>query len=126
MDKNKEAYKTLQAAWVKLYNVEVGDTVRLLRTTSCGEMGWYGSCCCLFSQTKVVGDVMTVRGIVADSRYIELSWPPKKKSSNSCYAPFFALEFVSKAEKPEVMITLSNGNEVSMSTIEAALQEHVK
>ncbi len=35
----KEAYKVMQAAWVDLYDVKVGDTVRVLRVPKHYELG---------------------------------------------------------------------------------------
>lgn len=36
----KEAYKVMQAAWVKEYDVRVGDTVKVLRIAKSHETGW--------------------------------------------------------------------------------------
>ncbi len=82
----KEAYKVLQAAWVKLYNVESGDIVKVLRTPAhVNELG---------SQTRtavveehMVGSEYLIDWVAPDRIIIKgLSWP------------FFCLELVKKAE----------------------------
>ena len=91
-----EAYQVLQAEWVKTYNVEVGDTVRVLRAAKSGECGWEDS----WIMDHFIGQTFKVRyigrSIVLDCGYTY---------------PFFCLEFVKKAE-PTIKITCEVNNKL--------------
>ncbi len=51
----KEAYKVMQAAWVDLYDVKVGDAMRVLRDMKEDELGCVGGRCHLpDNATKIV------------------------------------------------------------------------
>ncbi len=87
----KEAYKVLQAAWVKLYNVESGDIVKVLRApTKWGELGYDG--CETDIKKQYIGKSYTVREIQQGMLVLEVS-----DGSCNCF-PFFCLELVKKAE----------------------------
>ena len=76
----KEAYKVMQAAWVDLYDVKVGDTVRVLRSPKNNELG----CICAGSR-DYVGERKVVERICCD--FIEAG----------PYWPFFCLEKIKSA-----------------------------
>jgi len=98
----KEAYKTMQAAWVKLHNVEVGDTVKILRNTRQDELGSIGGYC-----NWMTGKERQVSFI--GKNYIGLE--------QVGYFPFFCLEVVKKAE-PKIDITVKvNNKEVPLSVL---------
>jgi len=98
----REAYQVLQAEWVKLYNVEVGDTVKVLRKAKKNELGWSNSweSCMFVKQKKRVEGIG--HNIVLDDGY---------------GYPFFVLEFVEKGE-PKIEIDVRiNGRTVKLSEI---------
>jgi len=86
---DKEAYKHLQASWIKLYNVKVGDTVRILRDMCSDELGCKGH------------KSLEIRGL---ERKIDKIGPDYIHLEEGGYWPFFCLELVKKAE-PETEIT---------------------
>ena len=101
----KEAYEVMQAEWVRLYNVEVGDTVKVIRAAKTHELGWNnswqdGNMC------ESIGETLKVMGIDSDILLY-----------NGYGYPFFCLELVKKAE-PVIEITLKiNGKESKLSDI---------
>jgi len=102
----QEAYKTMQAAWVKLHNVEVGDTVRVIRCTRPDELGYRGKA------TNAVGHISTIRYIQGCDG-IKLS----ECSPSGFWFPFFCLEVVKKAE-PKIEVTCKiNGKAMPLSTL---------
>jgi len=103
----QEAYKVMQAAWVELYNVEVGDTVRVIRCTEEDELGYRGCA------TNAVGHISTIRSIYGCDG-IRLN---EQSSSGSYWFPFFCLEVVKKTE-PKIEITCKiNGETMPLSTL---------
>ena len=103
----KEAYKVIQKAWVELYNVEVGDTVRVLRKAKTNELGWHNSWSYYDDKmSESVGNLLKVSYVGRD---ISLD--------NGYGYPFFCLEPVKKAE-PKIEITVKvNGKESKLSAI---------
>jgi len=99
----KDAYQILQAEWVRLYNVEVGDTVKVLRTAEYHELGWSNS---WTMGKQVVGKILKVCHIGYD---ISLG--------DGFGYPFFCLELVKKA-KPKIELTCKvNNKTVPLNTL---------
>ena len=100
----EEAYKVLQAAWVRLYNVEVGDIVRLVKAAKSYELGCTSSFC---NSLDDIGREFIVKAIHSEGGLKVNGW----------FVPFFCLEFVKKAE-PTVEITCKvNGEVTSLKTL---------
>lgn len=99
----KEAYRAMQAAC----GIEVGDTVRILRTAKSGELGWDNS----WSHTM---DAFVGReGVVAEIHHKGIQVTPLTVAlapyvSSPSY-PFFVLEVVAK-KKPESVDVSLNAN----------------
>ena len=107
--KLKEAYKVLQAEWVKLYNVEVGDTVRVLSAPKENdELGTVG-CCESEGKKRMIGNSYEILRINSGT-----------VAGISIYGwvfPFFCLELVKKAE-PKIEINVKiNGKTAKLSQI---------
>lgn len=106
----QEAYEVMQAAWVELYNVEVGDVVRLLRAPKISnELG----CFSYKSTTKerYVGYSYEIEQIYSTCLVLKGCLP-----GHHCF-PFFCLEFVKKAE-PVIEITCKvNGEVTTLKTL---------
>ena len=99
----EEAYKVMQAEWVRLYNVEVGDTVKVLRAAKTRELGWGNS----WEMVMNAGSEREVRS-VSDGN-IDLD--------DGYGYPFFVLELVKKAE-PTIEINIKiNGETRKLSDI---------
>lgn len=111
----KEAYKVMQAAWIKDNDIKVGDTVRVVRKFKEDELGYNGV---KGTQFGVVGQVETIQ----DKDGIELEDIGTPPTGESRWFPFFALEFVSHAVA-ENMIEI-NGKKWSEATIAEALKKH--
>jgi len=98
----QEAYKVMQAAWVELYDVEIGDTVKIIRDTKNNELGSLLGYC----------DWMTgkeCRVLFIRDNCIDLE-------RAGCF-PFFCLEVVKKAE-PKIEVTCKvNGKTMPLSTL---------
>ncbi len=91
-----ERYVEMQKDWVELYDVRVGDLVRILRVAKNSELG-----CCYWESSKkrtYVGNTYRVTEIVNDHLQLSIN-----DSANHCW-PFFCLEFVSKGQ-PTIEIT---------------------
>jgi len=101
---DREAYRHLQASWVKLHNVEVGDIVKVLRAPKTDELGslvFHAK-----GKEEMVGNNCQVQSI--DLSRIRL---------NGWAFPFFCLEFVRKAE-PTIKLTCEvNGETVPLNTL---------
>ena len=96
----KEAYKVMQAEWVKLYDVKVGTEVKLLRGYQDYELG----CNCLSVQ-----DPKLFGGIVDKIRNNSIR-------TNGTIHPFFVLEVVGQP-KPKKM-TVKEISEMAGCTVE--------
>jgi len=98
----QEAYKIMQAAWVELYDVEVGDTVKIIRDTKNNELGsLHGYCDWMTGKECQVSSI--------GNNYIGLE--------RAGYFPFFCLEVVKKAE-PKIEVTCKiNGETMPLSTL---------
>lgn len=105
----KDCYKLMQAEWVKLYNVEVGDTVKVLRCGKKAELG--------FSSYFTPG-MFELIGSKAKVVWFDTCCITLRFSEHTYYAfPFFCLEFVKKAE-PVIEITVTvNHKEVPLNTL---------
>jgi len=98
----EKAYKVMQAAWVELHHVEVGDTVKILRGMGHNELGSVGESC-----NWMTGKECRVSAI--KDNYIALE--------QTGYFPFFCLEVVKKAE-PKIEVTCKiNGETMPLSTL---------
>ena len=95
----RDCYELMQAEWVKLYNVEVGDIMRVLRAVKDCELGYFGESA--DRKNRMVGKCYEVLRI--DSNHIVLAHD---------YFPFFCLEFVKKAE-PEIEINVKINGKIS-------------
>jgi len=99
---DREAYEHLQASWIKLYNVEVGDTVRILRNMRFEELGCKGH------------NSIDAKGL---ERKIDKIGPNYIHLDRAGYWPFFCLELVKKAE-PKIEITCKvNNKAVPLNTL---------
>jgi len=103
----EDAYETLQEEWARLYNVEVGDYVRVLRkVTTTDELGSFFT----------VNGEEQVDGVYKVTRINRHAIGLAAGDYEFLY-PFFCLEFVKKAQ-PEIDITLKiNGKEARLSEI---------
>ncbi len=118
----KEAYKVMQAAWVKEVGLEVGDTVKVLRSNVGGELG---SNACGQTKNELVlnGNMAKVSEIT--ERNIWVLSDGSGCPYTMCF-PFFTLEFIKKAEKkPEKMVSV-RGKEYSEDTLQKMIQQYVK
>ena len=101
----KEAYQVMQAAWVELYNIEVGDTVKVLRWFKSYELGF--RYCNVSSYARKIGTV----------REVENNAIKVKFEKDGAYFPFFCLEFIKKAE-PKIEIDVRiNGKTAKLCDI---------
>lgn len=102
----EEAYKVLQAQWVKDNNVEVGDTVRVLRKAKTNELGWQNT----WTPFMKSGQTLRVKSISINNVNLDVTpW--------GLGYPFFCLEFVKKAE-PTIEITCKvNGKVTTLKTL---------
>lgn len=105
----EEAYKVLQAEWVRINNVEVGDLVKVTRVPKQAELGsdvYYNT-----SKQKQVGNSYEVERF--KPRYIVLN----TGEGSACLYPFFCLELVKKAE-PKIEIDVKiNGVTSKLSDV---------
>lgn len=104
----KEAYKIMQAKWVKINNVQVGTVVKIIREYKTDEMG------CAAGSLHGIDHWNEKANMVTriESNYIY---------TEVCH-PFFALEVVKQPEK----MLMVQGKEYSESTIANALREYSK
>lgn len=107
----KEAYRVMQAEWVRINNVQVGTRVRCTREYVMNEMG----SCVMGKDAVYVGQEYTVAGIY--EQYIACD-----ECGRTPYHPFFALEVIGQ---PENMIEIE-GKKWSEATIAEALRNHAK
>ncbi len=84
----KEAYKVMQAAWVDLYDVKVGDTVRMLRVAKSEELGW--DTCWVSPMNCRVGQSGVVKTILETDIGVEFE-------DDWHNFPFFCLEKIKSA-----------------------------
>lgn len=120
----KEAYKVMQAAWVKENNIEVGDKVKCLRPFNAHELGCHSissdSTNCPrkgeFVKDEAVG---AIRQINTEYLWIDCG----TKYGGHWNFPFFVLELVEKAKKPEKMVTVK-GREYSEDTLQKMIQQY--
>jgi len=112
--KLQEAYKVMQAAWVKEHNVEVGDKVRVTGTAKRGSLGFLPEVSWEKELSGRIGKVFTVHGF--KDRHIDLG-------GGEPYAPFFVLELVEKAKKPEKMIEVK-GRQYSEDTLVEMIRQY--
>ena len=99
----EKAYMLLQKKWVKLYDVEVGDIVEVLRVPNCGELG--------SGVRSPSGKGHCVRGSY-NIKEIRHNCISLANGSTACLFPFFCLEFVKKAD-PTIEITCRVNGKVS-------------
>lgn len=106
----QEAYKVMQAEC----GIKVGDRVKIVRKFKENEMGYNGH----FWGT--VGNVSTVI-MLQENDGIKLA---DEHGYFKHWAPFFVLELIEKAKKPEPekMVDI-DGKQISVSTIKQALQD---
>ncbi len=73
----KEAYKVMQAAWVDLYDVKVGDTVKVVKGMSSNELGCWCTETGNSRKANKIGETLKIQSIA--ERYISLAvsgdWP---------------------------------------------------
>jgi len=101
---DEEAYAHLQKSWVREYNVEVGDIVRVLRTPKTSELG-SGA---FHAEAK--------KELVGNNYQVQCIWSYGVRLDGWAF-PFFCLDFVKKAE-PEIKLTCEvNGKTVPLSTL---------
>ena len=108
----EKAYETMQAEC----GIEVGDTVKILRTNRSNELG---SSCVFHTESELgrSGRIGIVLKMLSRSIFV------KMPNDNLFEMPFFILEVIEKV-KPKNMLTV-NGKEYSESTIQKALQQYV-
>jgi len=106
----EKVYEVMQEAWVELYNVEVGDVVKVLRTAKTRELGWVNS----WVPEMKPGRELKVTSITKNN--VNLENVASRYGSSLGY-PFYVLEPVKKAE-PVIEITIKvNGKESKLSDI---------
>jgi len=125
MTKLEEAYKVMQAAWVKENNVQVGDTVVAMRHFKEHEMGC--SCCETQSRKDDPMGRCVDDGAIAiithiSSQNMRLDFGPKYAGTWSF--PFFVLKIVGR-KKEEKMVEIG-GKKWSEATIAEALRKHAE
>ena len=105
----KDCYNFMQAEWVKLYNVEVDDTVKVLCCGKDMELGF---------QSFFTPTMFTLIGSTAKITFIHTNGIGLSFSEDTYFCfPFFCLEFVKKAE-PKIEITCKiNNKDVPLSTL---------
>lgn len=117
----QEAYKILQAAWVKLHDLRVGDKVKVVSKFQCQELGFAGdewnSC-----GTKEESQGRIVRVYKIAGRDIKLHTTDGREGNDF---PFFALDIVNQPRNKEKMIEI-NGKSWSEVTIAEALRKHAE
>ena len=106
----KEAYKTMQAEWVKLYDVKVGTKVKVLRTNKLLELG---TTACGHTQSEIDedGELAVVYNIV--DREITVA---TTSLGNHRFYPFFVLEVVGQPKVKEM--TVKEISEMAGCTVE--------
>lgn len=110
----KEAYKTMQAEC----GIDIGDTVKVLRSFKHNEMGYSG---CPLDATGVTGTVTGSQG----KDGIRVTFDKEHDDYGTWHwFPFFVLKLIEK-KKDENMITVK-GKEYSESTLHKAIQEYSK
>ncbi len=108
----KEAYKLMQAQWVKDNDIKVGDTVRVVRKWRNYECG------CIFrffpdNFARIAKEDQVIKDI--SDAYVRI---------DIMNFPFFALEFISHAPVVEKMIVVK-GKEYSKETLDKAIKQYV-
>ena len=104
----KEAYKTMQAEWVKLHDVKVGTKVRVLRDTLANEMGYYG----LATYDADREDSIAEIACNSPCNGIRLG----EDIGSGCWYPFFALEVVGQPDVKKM--TVKEISEMAGCTVE--------
>ncbi len=115
----QEAYEVMQAEWVRINDMQVGDEVRVVIKFGCHEMG-YDNTAWYDPQVKketmgCVGEILAI-----NNRSIKV-----KSNGNWWRYPFFALEIVDQPREAEAMIEI-RGKKWSEDTIVEALRNHSK
>ena len=105
--KIKEAYKVMQAEWVKENDVRVGDTVRILRCYISCELGCSAAGCNYTGRQGIISGIYDA--------YLYLG--PLGQN------PFFVLEIVDQPRETEEMVEIK-GKKWSKSTIAEALRQY--
>jgi hypothetical protein len=117
----KEAYKVMQAAWIKAIGLEVGDTVKGVQPFKKNPLG--SECTEAYPHNGkgrfAKGDGL---GIVKRINQNEIIVNCIDNGGDWSF-PFFALEFVEKAKKPEKMVTVK-GREYSEDTLQKMIQQY--
>jgi len=107
---DEEAYAHLQKSWVRKYNVEVGDIVRVLRAPKTNELG--SAAFHAEAKKEMAGNNYQVQKIWSHGVHLD-GWA----------FPFFCLDFVKKAES-EIKLTCEvNGQTVPLSMLMSMLSE---
>jgi len=122
----QEAYKVMQAA----SDIEVGDTVRILRRYLQGEMGVNFNGCddCYINDAKMrFADSHAIGKVLKTDHYGENNGILITSKEWDFTFPFFALEIVKKAKKAkkEKMVDV-DGTMWSLSSVKAALRKHAE
>ena len=104
----KEAYRVMQAQWVKDNDIRVGDTVMVVKDWKSNELGFSGG----------------AWGGHRDEQVIEDIFPNCLLLFGTSCTPFFALEFISHTPVEEKMVDI-DGKKFSLSTIKEALKAHI-
>lgn len=107
MSKNidiKEAYKVMQAAWVDLYDVKVGDTVKVVRIPSHYELG--SQCDEAKVKKQMVGSQYKISEINDYQIVIRLNTLVR-------YFPFFCLEKIKSAPKEIELRYFCEGRDIT-------------
>ncbi len=133
MTKEQEAYIVLQASYIKLHDLQAGDTVRVFRHFGENELGFYG-------YGSMNDDMTRKRDIIDDKIAAKVSWIDKDRIViNGLSFPFFALEItdqpretiieVHEIQKVEVEffrdgknVTHEKTSEEKVALIQAALE----
>ncbi len=129
MNKIQEAYQVMQAEWVKLNDVQVGDKVRCIRFFGNNELGCFAESA---TETGKQGKDRCVQDEAVGVVYcvfknrIAIEYGPPYSEYGLWSFPFFVLDIVDQPrEKPETMVRI-DGKDYSESTIKNALKEYVK
>lgn len=98
MNKIQEAYQTLQAEWVRVNDVQAGDSVRILREHEGRELG---SKCCNHSLRYLndVGREGVIRSIYGDYINVKLA-----SNGNSCCVGFHHLEITDQPRETTIEV----------------------